>query len=118
MSQPFSPSRQLDVIDRFDTRFEYPPDNENVVADALFRVEAVSMRTTLDTRIRSEAQTKDEKLPQFIASPPLKFDGRPIIRGSKVRSNRIYRFHFAVRIFTPFINWHIPAMSYNQAYTV
>ncbi|CAB0043294.1 unnamed protein product [Trichogramma brassicae] len=50
-SDKFSPrqSRQLDFISRFDAKIVYTPGDENPVADALSRIDAITMPTTLNS---------------------------------------------------------------------
>ncbi|CAB0045137.1 unnamed protein product, partial [Trichogramma brassicae] len=63
-SDKFSPrqSRQLDFISRFDTKIVYTPGDENPVADALSRIDAITMPTTLNSAQISAEQQKDEQL--------------------------------------------------------
>ncbi|CAB0032310.1 unnamed protein product [Trichogramma brassicae] len=60
-SDKFSPrqSRQLDFISRFDAKIVYTPGDENPVADALSRIDAITMPTTLNSaQISAEQQQR------------------------------------------------------------
>ncbi|CAB0044534.1 unnamed protein product [Trichogramma brassicae] len=62
-SDKFSPrqSRQLDFISRFDAKIVYTPGDENPVADALSRIDAITMPATLNSAQISAEQQKDEQ---------------------------------------------------------
>ncbi|CAB0040945.1 unnamed protein product [Trichogramma brassicae] len=73
-SDKFSPrqSRQLDFISRFDTKIVYTPGDENPVADALSRIDAITMPTTLNSAQISAEQQKDEQLTHLRGKAKLK----------------------------------------------
>ncbi|CAB0043629.1 unnamed protein product, partial [Trichogramma brassicae] len=73
-SDRFSPrqSRQLDFISRFDAKIVYTPGDENPVADALSRIDAITMPTTLNSAQISAEQQKDEQLPHLRGKARLK----------------------------------------------
>ncbi|CAB0032635.1 unnamed protein product [Trichogramma brassicae] len=71
----FSPrqSRQLDFISRFDAKIVYTPGDENPVADALSRIDAITMPTTLNSaQISAEQQKDDEQLTHLRGKAKLK----------------------------------------------
>ncbi|CAB0035887.1 unnamed protein product [Trichogramma brassicae] len=73
-SDKFSPrqSRQLDFISRFDAKIVYTPGDENPVADALSRIDAITMPTTLNSAQISAEQQKDEQLTHLRGKAKLK----------------------------------------------
>ena len=62
-------TRHLDFIAQFDTFIQYKPGEENIVADALSRVESISIRVALDSARISAEQARDDQLPHLLKSP-------------------------------------------------
>lgn len=61
--------RQLQFISQFTTDIQHVKGEDNIVADALSRVEAISMPTVLSARAIAEAQQDDSELAELIAQP-------------------------------------------------
>lgn len=76
--------RQLDYISQFSTKITYVKGEENVVADALSRVETIEMPTVLNALTIKEAQQQDEELHGLLrGSTSLKLQPM-IIENSKI----------------------------------
>ncbi|CAB0040859.1 unnamed protein product [Trichogramma brassicae] len=73
-SDKFSPrqSRQLDFISRFDAKIVTRPATRTPVADALSRIDAITMPTTLNSAQISAEQQKDEQLTHLRGKAKLK----------------------------------------------
>ncbi|KAL7304185.1 hypothetical protein TKK_0003383 [Trichogramma kaykai] len=85
-SDKYSPrqARQLDFISQFDARIVYTPGPENVVADALSRVEVITMPAAITSARISAEQDKDDQLPHLLLKPRVKchkltIDGHPLV---------------------------------------
>lgn len=61
--------RQLDYISQFTTDIVYVKGNENIVADALSRINTIDMPTKLSLKTIQEAQEDDEELKDLIENP-------------------------------------------------
>lgn len=67
-------ARQLDYISQFTTDIHHIKGSDNVLADALSRIEAISMPNTIDYNEIAQAQTTDEELNDLLTnSDVLKF---------------------------------------------
>ncbi|XP_032688866.1 uncharacterized protein LOC116852521 [Odontomachus brunneus] len=63
--------RQLDYILQYNIKFEAVRGDDNLVADALSRIETVGMPTILDATLIQQAQASDSELPNLLDVPNL-----------------------------------------------
>lgn len=61
--------RQLEYISQFTTVINHVKGEDNIVADALSRVEAINMPTILSAKVIAEAQNTDPELAELIKRP-------------------------------------------------
>ena len=78
-------SNQLSFISEFSTDIQHISGKDNVVADALSRIEAISTSTPLDYRLLAESQEKDDELKKIIEENTSLCIERTLIPGTSIR---------------------------------
>lgn len=77
-------TRQILFISEFTNDIRTISGTDNVVADALSRIEAITMPSTIDYDLLADGQERDSDIPTLLLQPNLRFELKPIPTSKKL----------------------------------